>query len=139
MSSNALPSQGLKLKIVSGSPGVYYDIPEVVSFSGPGGSGQIIDVTNLDSTAIEKVMGLPDEGQLTFQINYVPSDAQHAALREARNAQALTSFQIEFPDNAGTKWSFDGYVTNFTTSVGVNASIKASVTIEITGSVEEDT
>lgn len=140
MSSNALPAQGLQLKMNSaGSPSVFVAIPELVSFTGPGGSGQVIDVTNLDSEAVEKVMGLPDEGQLTFQINHVPTDDMHIALRAARAAHALRSFQIVFPDDGQTTYSFDGYVTGFSDTGGVNATVKASVTIEITGSVTEDT
>ena len=135
MPSQALPAQGTEVKIGSGSPLTYTAIPEIVSFSGPGGSGQVIDVTNLSSDAIEKIMGLPDEGQLSFEMNYVPENAQHAALRAARAAQSIQSIQIEFPD--GTVWTFNAYVTNFTVSGGVNAPIKASITLEITGSVLE--
>jgi hypothetical protein len=137
MSENALPSQGTKVQIGSGSPLVYTDIPEIMSFSGPGGSGQVIDTTDLQSAAIEKVMGLYDEGQLSFEINYIPENAQHIALRAARAAQALTKFKLLFPDAGDTVWSFDAYVTTFTVSAGVNASIKASVTLEITGNIVE--
>ena len=137
MSSNALPSQGMKIGIGSGSPLTYNDIPEVVSFSGPGGSGQVIDVTNLSSTAIEKVMGLPDEGQLSFEMNYVPANTYHAALRTARAAKTLTKFKLTFTDTGAMEWTFDAYVTNFTVSGGVNSTIKAAVTLEVTGAIVE--
>jgi hypothetical protein len=137
MQSNALPSQGMKVGIGSGSPLTYNDIPEVVSFSGPGGSGQVIDVTNLASTAIEKVMGLPDEGQLSFEINYVPTNTYHAALRTARANKTLTKFKLTFTDVGAMEWTFSAYVTGFTVSGGVNATVKASVTLEISGSIVE--
>ena len=137
MSSNALPSQGMKIGIGSGSPLTYNDIPEVVSFSGPGGSGQVIDVTNLSSTAIEKVMGLPDEGQLSFEMNYVPANTYHAALRTARAAKTLTKFKLTFTDTGAMEWTFDAYVTNFTVSGGVNSTVKAAVTLEVTGAIVE--
>ena len=137
MPSNALPSQGMKLGIGSGSPLTYNDIPEVVSFSGPGGAGQVIDVTNLASTAVEKVMGLADEGQLSFEINYVPANTYHAALRTARANKTLTKFKLTFTDTGAMEWTFDAYVTGFTVSGGVNASVKASVTLEITSSITE--
>lgn len=135
--SIALPSQGMKLGIGSGSPVTYNDIPEVVSFSGPGGSGQVIDVTNLASTAIEKIMGLPDEGQLGFEINYVPTNTYHAALRTARAAKTLTKFKLTFTDTGAMEWTFNAYVTGFTVSGGVNSTIKASVTLELTGTITE--
>jgi len=137
MPSNALPSQGMKIGIGSGSPITYNDIPEVVSFSGPGGAGQVIDVTNLASTAIEKVMGLPDEGQLSFEMNYVPANTYHAALRAARAAKTLTKFKLTFTDTGAMEWTFSAYVTGFTVSGGVNSTIKAAVTLEISGSIVE--
>ena len=135
--SIALPAQGMKLGIGSGSPIAYNDIPEVVSFNGPGGAGQVIDVTNLSSTAIEKIMGLPDEGQFGFEINYVPLNTYHAALRTARNNKTLTRFKLTFTDTGAMEWTFYAYVTGFTVSGGVNAPVKASVTLEITGAVVE--
>lgn len=137
MSVNALPSQGTLLKIGSGSPTAYNTIPEVISFNGPGGAGQVIDSTDLSSTAIEKVMGLPDEGQLSFEINYLPTNTYHAALRTARANQTATPFKIVFPDTGETEWTFTGFVTNFTISLGVNSQVKASVTIEISGAITE--
>lgn len=137
MSVNALPSQGLELQIGGGSPLAYTAIPEVVSFSGPGGAGQVIDVTDLSSDAIEKIMGLPDEGELSFEINYIPTDAQHAALRTARANQTLTKFGLKFTDTGETTWTFEGFVTNFSITGGVNSAVKASVTIAISGSVTE--
>lgn len=137
MSVNALPSQGIQVKIGLGSPVAYHVIPEINSFTGPGGAGQIIDVSDLSSEAVEKIMGLPDEGQLSFEINYIPENAYHAALRAARSNQTVTSFEIAFPDTGATVWTFLGFVTNFSTSAGVNAPIKASITIDISGAVEE--
>ena len=137
MSTIALPSQGTKLSIGSGSPVTYSEIPEVVSFSGPGGAGQVIDATCLSSTALEKLMGLPDEGQLSFEIHYVPLNTYHAALRTARNARTLTKFKITFTDIGAMEWTFSGYVTGFTLSEGVNAISKATVSVEISGSITE--
>jgi len=137
MSVEALPSQGLELQIGSGSPLAYTAIPEVVSFSGPGGAGQVIDVTDLSSAAIEKIMGLPDEGQLSFEINYIPTNAQHAALRTLRANQTLGNFAIKFPDTGEMTWTFVGFVTNFSITGGINAPIKASVTIDISGAITE--
>lgn len=137
MSSNALTSQGITLGIGSGSPVTYTDIPEIVSFNGPGGAGNVIDVTDLDSTAMEKIMGLPDEGQLSFDINYIPDNAQHAALRTARANQTRTQFKMTFTDTGATEWTFYGYVTGFSVTGGVNSPLRASVTIEIDGAISE--
>ena len=138
MSVNAIKTQGTKVAVGDGaSPEVFTDIPEIVSFSGPGGSGQVIDVTDLDSTAVEKIMGLADEGQLTLDVNYIPDNAVHAGLVADRKAQTLRNIRITFTDVGATVWTFAAYILNFTGSGGVNAATKSSITLEITGAITE--
>lgn len=135
MSSNAITAQGTKIQIGTGSPVTYNDIGEINSFNGPGGSAAVIDVTTLSSTAKEKRMGLQDHGQISFEINYVPSDTQHAALKAAKASMALTPFKIIFSDN--TIWSFNAFVLAVSISGAVDGVIKGSVTLEITGDITE--
>lgn len=139
MSSNALEAQGTELYIGdSASPVAYSLIPEAKNFSGPGGSASIIDVSDLSSTAKEKRMGLADEGQLQFTLNYIPKNAVHASLRTARANRALTPFKMVFTDaSPSTTWTFDGYVTAFPVSGAVDGSLEGNVTIEISGSILE--
>jgi len=139
MSSSALESQGTKLYIQNTgvSPVAYQAITEVGNLSGPGGSGNVIDVTDLDSTAKEKRMGLNDEGQLSFDINYIPTNTQHALLRTNRAARTETSFRLDFTDSPITQWTFSAFITGFSVSNTVDDVMKASVTLEITGSISE--
>lgn len=139
MSANAIEAQGTLLKIGNGaSPQVYTTITEIKTFTGPGGSASVIDVTDLSSTAKEKRMGLMDEGQLSFTINYVPNDTQHAQLRTDRSNRTLRSFQIVFNDGSpASTWTFTGYVLSFAVSGAVDAVIEANVTLEISGSIVE--
>src|SRR5210317_45028 len=76
------------------SPEVYTEVAQVVSLSGPDGSAAEINVTALDSTAAEFVMGLPDEGNVSVEVIYDPTDTNHTALYNARAAQSLKHFQI---------------------------------------------
>lgn len=134
--SGALETQGVRLQRGDGgSPEVFGDIGEVVSFRGPGGSARVIDVTHLMSTAKEKRMGLPDEGQFTFDVNYVPSDPGQVGLRNDRINRTQRNFQIRLTDAGPTIGSFAGFVLEFSISGGVDDKINGSVTIEITGPV----
>ena len=139
MSSQALEAQGTILKIADTvSPYTFNTISEIKSFTGPGGSAAVIDVTDLSSTGKEKRMGIMDEGQLTFTLHYIPTDTQHIALRAARASRAETSFQLVFTDDSpATSWEFNGFVTNFSVSGAVDGVIEANVTIEITGVIQE--
>lgn len=138
MSSNALEAQGLILKIGNAaSPEVFTEIQEVRSINGPGGSAAVIDVTDLSSLAREKRMGIADEGQLSFEMMYIPSDTQHALLRTQRANRTETNFQLDFTDSPVTTWSFAGFITTFTISAQVDGVVMANVTIEITGAITE--
>lgn len=135
MSSAAIEAQGMLIQRFNGAN--YETIPEVKSFTGPGGSAAVIDVTDLQSLAKEKRMGLADEGQLQLTINYIPDDEVHAALRADREARTETEFKIVFTDDAETEWEFSAFVTGFSVSGSVDAVVEAQVTLEITGPITE--
>jgi len=139
MSSVALEAQGTLIKIGNGaSPEVFSSIPEIKTFSGPGGSASIIDVTDLSSTGKEKRMGLADEGQLSFTINYIPDNTQHTLLRTRRASREETDFKMVFTDDSpSTTWSFSAFVTGFAVSGAVDNVVEANVTLEITGSITQ--
>lgn len=139
MSSNAIETQGVVIKRGdgTGSPETFTVIPEVISFDGPGGSGNVIDVTDLSSLAKEKRMGLHDEGQLTLEINYIPDNTVHADLRSDRENRTLRNFQIVFTDTSDTTFDFAAFVTGFSISGGVDGVVTASVTLEISGAITE--
>ena len=110
-------------------------VGEVVSFSGPGGNAAVIDVTHLGSTAKEKMMGLPDEGQLTLECNLAPTDTGQIGLRSARAARAKKKAVIKLTDStsAPTKLIFDAYCLNFSINGSVDNKISASIGLEIAG------
>lgn len=136
--ATALQSQGIVLSCTIGSPtGTMTPIANVTGFSGPGGSASVIDITNLDSTAKEKLMGLPDEGQLTIDINYDPDATSHINLRNARKTRTRTEFKITLTDATATNLTFWGYVLGFAITGALDTQLKASITIEIDGAVAE--
>jgi len=134
----AIKSQGVVIYYSTvGSPESYAAIGNVTGWSGPGGSAAIIDATNLDSVAKEKLIGLPDEGQFTINLNYDPDNAAHIALRAARKAGTLVAFKITLTDATATNIVFSGYVTGFQLKGQVNEKVTADLTIEIDGAVSE--
>lgn len=139
MSSQALEAQGMELRIGNGaSPEVFTAISEISTFSGPGGAATVIDVTDLSSLAKEKRMGLADEGQLSFTINYIPNDTQHALLRAQRANRQETNFKLIFTDDSpSTTWSFAAFITGFSVTAAVDGVVQANVTLEITGAISE--
>jgi predicted secreted protein len=135
MSSNAIKAQGTGVQLGAGSPLTYTKIAEINSFSGPGGSVSVIDVTDLSSEAKEKLAGLNDNGQLSFEANFIPTNTPQAALRTAKENGTTCSFKLVFTD--GTEWTFSAIVTGFSTSGSIDGVVKLSVTLEISGEIVE--
>jgi len=118
------------------SPEVFTTIGQVVSLQGPGGSATVIDTTNLSSTSKEKAMGLPDEGQITAEMNLDTDDTAQTGLRTDRDAKTLRNFKITLTDSSpATTLTFAAYVLSFVINSAVDDVIKASVTLEISGAV----
>jgi hypothetical protein len=132
--SNAISSQGTKFYVGQEvSPTTYIQVGEVQTFDGPSGQANVIDTTHLTSTAKEKLIGLPDEGQITIGGNYVSSDNGQDEMFEARNTQQRRDFKLELSN--GELWLFQGYVLAFNISGGVDDKVNFSATVEITGPV----
>jgi acetylornithine deacetylase/succinyl-diaminopimelate desuccinylase-like protein len=132
----SIEAQGVTLEISFGeSPTSFSTIVNVTDFSGPGGQASVIDITNLASTAREKRMGLPDEGQLTFNVNLDPDAATHTTIRDARAQREKCEFRITLTDSTPTTLTFFGYVLGFVVSGAVDDVVKAAITVEIDGAV----
>lgn len=138
MSSSALLSQGSILSIGNGaSPEVFNEIQEVISLDGPGGQAAEIDVTDLGSTGKEYRLGLQEEGDITFEMLYIPGNTQHALIRTLRASGANNNFRITFTDSPATTWTFSALIKGFTTSLGVDDVLRATVTLKVSGSITE--
>jgi len=130
---------GTLLKIGDGGdPETFTTIAEVSSISGPGLSLDTIDVTHHSSTAgwREFVGGLLDAGEVSFDINYTPTDATHDAstgLIKDMVDRTVRNFQLVFPDTGNTTWSFSALVTGFEPSEPIDDKLAASVTLKLTG------
>jgi hypothetical protein len=115
------------------TPVAWTEIAEVTDWDGPSGTAQVIDMTYLTATAKHKKPGIPDEGQFTLSINWIPTDAGQQAVATARAEQAEKNFRVTYED--GSTQTFAGYVLGFATSGGVDNKVAGSITIEITGAV----
>ena len=123
------------------SPPAYVEIPKVTSIGGPTGSAAVIPTTALDSAAVEKIMGLPDEGQVTLELIWQgeTNNAVQVALHTDRAAQTLVTFQIRLTDSPNSRYTFTAYVTNWELSIGIDSVTMVNVTLEITGAVASTT
>jgi len=119
-----------------GAPENFTQISEVQgTVKGPGISVDVKDATNQNSAQAfkEKIAGLIDAGQLTFDINWDPGDAQHAGLVADCIGRVVRNFQWVLPPAVGLKWSFAAIVSKIDPSVPTGDKMVVSVTLDITG------
>ena len=141
MSKPAIETQGTRFYRAdpddTTSPLTYAEVGKVVSFEGPGGKASEIDATTLTSDAKEFLIGLPDEGTLTLEINLDTDDLQQRAMRQDRRDRALRSFKLALTDELNTELLFDAYVMEFRLTGRADGIVKASVSLRISGPVVE--
>lgn len=133
MVSQAIAAQGFKFQIGAGSPIAYTDVKEVTNFSGFDGQASEIDVTHLQSTAKEFLMGLQDFGSFQIDVNYLAADAGQDAMRAAKAARTITPFKCTFSDMSTA--IFQGYVLGNPVSGQVDGKVDSSFSVRITGDV----
>lgn len=110
-------------------------IGEVVDFSGPGGGAAVIDITHLESTAKEKMIGLRDEGQFSMTLNYNATDTGQIALIADRASRTKRKGLLKMNDTATSCAVFKGYCLQFNIMGAQDNKITANAAIEITGGV----
>lgn len=133
--AQGINTAGTKLEINTTGTS-YAQVKGFTDFSGlGGGSAAVIDTTDFDSTAKEKGMGLPDEGQVSINLIYLPKDVGQQTMRAARGTRALTKFRLTLAD--GTKYEYSAFVLTFERGGASDEVVKASANLEISGSVTE--
>lgn len=115
------------------TPVTYTKINGVLSFTGLDGAAGDLDVTDLDSTAMEYISGLVDEGKFGFEAKTIHTDAGQLAIRAARTSGAVKGIKLVFPDAVVA--SFNVLVKSVPVAGGINAVLKGTIDTKVTGPV----
>lgn len=114
-------------------------IAEVTDITPPGFSRDTFELTHHQSPNMWREFGksLKDGGEVSFSINYIPTNSTHNAatglLGDFANNSTTDTWAIVFPDTGGTTWSFPGIVTDFSPSAPIDDKLAADVTLKISG------
>lgn len=143
MSDRAAEAQGTHLRIdmadspSSSSSDSWEVVEEVSQINFRTGSAAVKDVTDLMSTSKEKRMGLPDEGQCTFNCRFTeePEPGTHLELRAAKADRQKRRFK--YVRSTGRAFFFEAYVLSIPEASDVDGVIEGQVTMEITGDVTD--
>jgi predicted secreted protein len=140
MASGAIHALGTFLQIGDAATPTegFTTIAEVNDLGGPSLTLETIDVTSHDSSNgwREFIGGLLDGGEVSFTINYIPTNATHnntsGLIADLRN-RVVRNFQLVFPDGGSTTWVFAALVTSFEPSEAIDSQITADVTLKVSG------
>ena len=137
--SGALSSFGTLLQMGDGgSPEAFTTIAEVGDIAGPELSVDTEEVTNHSSPGgyEEFIATIKRSGEVTFPINFIPTDATHnqvtGVLAAAKN-RTLKNWRIVLTDAGPSRWQFAALVTGFSGASPVVGKQSAEITLKISG------
>ena len=140
MATGALSAFGTLLRIGDGVTPIenFTTVTEVVEISGPNLSLNTADATSHDSPGgwRERIATILDNEEITFSINYIPTDATHDAgtgLIADMVARTLRNFEVIFPDVGTTTWAFSAFITSFQPTEPHDNKLSADVTLTPSG------
>jgi hypothetical protein len=132
-----IPASGTMLSVDKLGTGVtWVEVGQIESIEGPSNSVGSIEKTNLSSLRKEYRPGLPDGGEVSLDVQFDPTDAEHVYLRGLADTPVVKSWRVTYPCTPAVKDTFDGFVTAFNPSAaGDEDNLMASVTIKVTGEI----
>lgn len=137
MSSIAISAQGTLFKIESdSSAGTFGTVPETGKLGCPNQKFDILDCTSHDSSGgyREYIPGLIDGENATAEINFVPTNASHIALRTNSASRTKKNFKIVFPGGGvGSELAFAAYIVGLVPQADSGVILKETVTCKVTG------
>lgn len=118
----------------------YTTVGQVLSISKPGG-GEVgeRDTTNLASAAKTRAPTIPDHGEVTFELNWDPTDAAHQQIQTWTITPPTTIpfWKVTFATTATHTAVFNAFVKTLDgpNAGGVDDNLTASVTLAVSGGV----
>ncbi len=138
--SEAIAAFGTLLKIGDAATPTenFTAVAEVVNITGPNLSMDPIEVTHQGSAGgwKEFIGGLLDGGEVTCDINYIPTETTQnatAGLINDMENKTVRNFKLVFSDIGNSTWAFPALVTGFEPSAPVEDKLAVTVTLKVSG------
>ena len=134
--SEAIAGFGSLLKRGDGAVAeAFTAIAECTNISGPALTQETAEVTHHESPGGfgEHIGTILRAGEVTLDLNFIPTSVTQKALRSDLVAKTLRNLQLVFPDPGNTTWSFSALVTSFEVTEPVDDKLGASCTLMISG------
>jgi predicted secreted protein len=123
----------------AGTP-VLTKLGEIISVTPPNSQTEEVDATHMGSPdrRREYISGLIDDGEGTFEMNYVPGSVTDELIRGAQSSGLAKGYKIVLPDGAGT-WEIEGtcIVKGYERNIPIGDRMTATLTVRFTGESTE--
>jgi hypothetical protein len=128
MPSAAVLGYNVDFSIYNGSS--YVQLAEVTNVTWPGYKRDAVEVTYMDSASSfrEYIAGLIDAGEVTVELNWVPSASDPVL---AAMTAGTGQFKIQY--NNGPNVVFKGIVTSWATQSPLGEKLSGTATFKVTG------
>jgi hypothetical protein len=139
MPTTAWPALGTALAYSTDAGSTWLTVGQVISIS-HGGGGEVgkRDTTVLASSAKTYAPTIPDNGEVSFELNWDPTDTQHKQLATWKNAPTTTLPLWKITWTATTSTStFNAFVSNLDgpNAGGVDENVTMTVTLQVSGTI----
>lgn len=123
----------------AGTP-VLTKLGEILSVTPPNPQTEEVEATHMGSPnrRREYISGLIEDGEGTFEMNYVPGSTTDELIRDALDDGNTRNYKIVLPDGAGT-WEIEGecIVKGYERNIPIDDRMTASLTVRFTGASTE--
>lgn len=123
--------------LTGGVAEAFTTVAEVTNISGPSESLETIDATHMTSPGArrEYIASLLDSGEVSFDLNFLPSDANQNGVRNDISNRVRRRWQIVWTDESLTTYEFDGFVVQWEPSAQIDDKLAVSASLKVTGQV----
>ena len=141
MATAAVSAHGTLFKVGDGgTPENFATVAEAKSISGPTFDSTVIDVTSQDSASHvkEKIQGLLDSGDVTFECNWIPSNATQSSttgLMYLHQNRIQRNMRLVIPTSPTLTANFRGFVKSIQPGFDIDGAVIINVNVTITGPV----
>lgn len=123
----------------SGTP-VLTQLGEILSVGMPNAQTAEVEATHMGSPnrRREYISGLIEDGEGSFEMNYVPGSATDVLIRGAQASGLTKGYKIVIPDGTGT-WEIEGecIVRGYERNIPIDDRMTATLTVRFTGASTE--
>lgn len=111
----------------------YVDIAEVINVTPGASTADRIEATHMKSPnrRREYIAGLIDNGEATFEINWVPGSATDELIRQHFEAGTAANHRITFPNNVTV--IFEAVITGYEKESPIDDRMTATITVAVSG------